>query len=115
MSWFIDSGTGLVTNMLHCIEQQKQIYNCKANNLSVVWYSYMNRQNHLHDYKCLLPNRLHGKAVNYACLANSWNNSVTTLSHGASKVLLWRHNQKLFNLQLINTWLTPSLVNFVPF
>jgi len=31
-------------------------------------------------YKRLLTNRLHGKAAEL-CLANSWNNSVTTTKH----------------------------------
>ena len=45
------------------IEQLKQFYNCKANDL--VWCSYNEpeQMNRLRVYKCLLTNRLHGKAA----------------------------------------------------
>ena len=43
------------------IEQRKQFYNCKANSLGA---------NHLHVYRRLLTNHLHGKAAEL-CLANS--------------------------------------------
>ena len=56
--------------MLAVLEQQKQIYSCKANSLGAVWYSYNERTNHLCDYRRLLTNRLHGKAAEL-CLANS--------------------------------------------
>ena len=45
------------------IEQRKQIYDCKANSLGVMWCSYIERKNRL------LTNRLHGKAAEL-CLAN---------------------------------------------
>ena len=56
------------------IEQQKQFYTCKANDLGVVWCS---RQI---VYRRLLKNCLHDKATEL-CLANSWNNSVTTTKY----------------------------------
>ena len=56
--------------MLAVVEQQKQIYSCKANSLGVVWCSYNERTNHLRVYRRLLTNRLHGKAAEL-CLANS--------------------------------------------
>ena len=52
------------------IEQQKQFYNCEANSLGVVWCSYNEWTNRLHVYRCLLINRLHGKAAELS-LANS--------------------------------------------
>ena len=56
------------------IEQQKQIYSCEANSLDVVWCgvvwcSYNERTNRLRVYRCLLANRLHGKAAEL-CLAS---------------------------------------------
>ena len=51
------------------IEQRKQFYNCKANSLGVVWFSYNERTNRLHAYRRLLTNRSHGKAVELCCLA----------------------------------------------
>ena len=50
------------------IEQRKQVYNCEANDVDVVYI--MNGQNHLHVYRHLLTNRLHGKAAEL-CLGNS--------------------------------------------
>ena len=78
-SSFIDGGAGLVlfSYMLRfslSIEQRKQIYSCEANSLGVVWCgvrSYNKRTNRLRVYKRLLTNRLHGKQLNYVCLANS--------------------------------------------
>ena len=46
------------------IEQRKQFYNCKANDLGAVWYSYNDGTNR---FKCLYKN---GKAAEL-CLANS--------------------------------------------
>ena len=74
-SSFIDSGADLVLSSYmvrfsRSIEQQKQIYSCKANSLGVVWCSYNELTNHLHVYRCLLTNRLHGKAAEL-CLAIS--------------------------------------------
>ena len=74
-SSFIDSGVGLVLSscMVHFsrnIEQRKQIYSYEANRLGVVSCSYNERTNHLRVYRCLLTNRLHGKAAEL-CLANS--------------------------------------------
>ena len=57
------------------IEQRKQVYNCKANNIGGVVYN--ERMNHLRVYRCLLTDRLHGKAAEL-CLAN---NSVTTIKY----------------------------------
>ena len=46
------------------IEQEKQCYNCNANDLSsVVWCSYNKQMKHLSVYRGLLTNRLHGKAA----------------------------------------------------
>ena len=42
--------------------------------------SYNERTNHLRVYRCLLTNRLHGKAAEL-CLANSGNNRVTTTKY----------------------------------
>ena len=53
----------------HSIEQRKQFYSCKANNLGVVWCSYNEQANHLRVYRHLLTNRLHGKAAK-PCLAD---------------------------------------------
>ena len=77
-SSFIDSGAGLVLSScmvrFSCnIEERKQIYSYEANeanSLGVVSCSYNERTNHLHVYRCLLTNRLHGKAAEL-CLANS--------------------------------------------
>ena len=52
------------------IEQRKQIYSYEANSLGGVSYSYNEPTNHLRVYRCLLTNRLHGKAAEL-CLANS--------------------------------------------
>ena len=88
------------------IEQQKHFIIAKLTDLGVVWCSYNEPTNCLCVYRCLLTKCLHGRAADL-CLANSWNNSVTTtkcmtqhtllfLSQGIGKVLLCRHNQKLF-------------------
>ena len=74
-SSFIDSGAGLVlSSCMACfsrnIEQRKQIYSYRANGLGVVSCSYNEQTNHLHVYRRLLTNRLHGKAAEL-CLANS--------------------------------------------
>ena len=37
MSLFIDSGVGCVLSMFCFIDQQKQVYNCKANDVGVVF------------------------------------------------------------------------------
>ena len=73
-SSFIDNGAGLVLSSYmvhfnHSIEQRKQIYSCEANSLGVVSCSYNERTNHLCVYRCLLTNRLHGKAAE---LCNSY-------------------------------------------
>ena len=52
------------------IKQRKHIYSCEANSLGVVSCSYNERTNRLHVYRCLLTNRLHGKAAEL-WLANS--------------------------------------------
>ena len=52
------------------IKQLKQIYSCEANSLGVVRCSFNERRNCLRVYRCLLTNRLHGKAAEL-CLANS--------------------------------------------
>ena len=70
MSLIIDCGVGLVLSISRCIEQQKQFYNCEANNLDVMWCSYNERTNRLRVYRRLLTNHLHGKAAEL-CLANS--------------------------------------------
>ena len=75
MSSFIDSGVGLVlsTYMVRfsrSIEQRKQFYNCEANSLGVAWCSYNEWTNPLRVYRCLLTNRLHGKAAKL-CLGHS--------------------------------------------
>ena len=57
-----------------------EIRNCEANDLGVVWCSYNEQTNRLHIYRCLLTNRLHGKAAEL-CLANSKNNRVTTTKY----------------------------------
>ena len=62
------------------IEQQKHFYNCKANDLGVVWCSYNKRTNRLHVYRHLLTNCLHGKAAELH-LANSRNNRVTSTKY----------------------------------
>ena len=45
------------------IEQRKQFYNCKANDLGVVWCSYNEQTNHISVYRCLLTSCLHGEAA----------------------------------------------------
>ena len=50
------------------IDQQKQFYSCKANSLGVVWCSYNEQTNPLCVYRCLLANRVNGKAAEL-CLA----------------------------------------------
>ena len=63
VSWFINSGTGLVLSIIivrfiPSIEQQKHFTIVK---LTIwVWYGIMNR---LHAYRCFLTNCLHGKAA----------------------------------------------------
>ena len=52
----------------HSIEQRKQIYSCEANSL---WCSYNEQTNRLRVYRCLLTNRLHGKAAEL-CLTNNY-------------------------------------------
>ena len=69
------------------IEQQKQFYNCKANDLGIVWCSYNEWKNPLHVYRRLLTNPLHGKAAEL-CLANNRNNSVTTTKY-MSTLIAW--------------------------
>ena len=73
MSSFIDSGAGLVlsTYMVrfsHNIEQRKQLYNCEANSLGVVWCSYNEQTNRLCVYRRLLTNHLKVKQLNFVCL-----------------------------------------------
>ena len=51
------------------IEQQNQFYNHESNYLGMVRCSYNEQMNHLHAYRHLLTNRLHGKAAEL-CLAN---------------------------------------------
>ena len=58
MSLFIDSGADFSPS----IEQRKQFYNCKANDLGVEWCSYNEWTNRSGVYRRLLTNRLHGKA-----------------------------------------------------
>ena len=57
VSSFIDCGAGLVLFMV-CfspkIEQRKQVYNCKANHVSMVYNEWTN---HLLVYRRLLINR----------------------------------------------------------
>ena len=69
-SSFIDSGVGLVLSSYvvrsSCsIEHRKQIYSCEANGIGcgVVYCNYNEQTNHLRVYRCLLTNRLHGKAA----------------------------------------------------
>ena len=69
-SSFIDSGAGLVLSSYvvrsSCsIEHRKQIYSCEANGIGcgVVYCNYNEQTNHLRVYRCLLTNRLHGKAA----------------------------------------------------
>ena len=60
----------LVLSMVHfspSIQQQKQVYNCEANNVGVVYNEYING---LGVYWRLLTNPLHRKAAEL-CLANS--------------------------------------------
>ena len=67
-SWFV---LALVLN---------SVYNCEANNVGCcydVGCCYNDWKNHLRVYRCLLTNRLHGKAAEI-CLAYSWNNRVAT-------------------------------------
>ena len=40
------------------IEQRKQFYNCEADNLGVVWYSYNEQMNPLCVNRCLLVRKL---------------------------------------------------------
>ena len=61
------------------IEQQKQFYNCKANDLGVVWCS-----------RRLLTNRLHGKAAEL-CLANSGNNRITNKKYMSTLIASTGH------------------------
>ena len=51
------------------IEQRKQFYYCEANSLGVVWCSSNEQTNRLRVYRCLLTNRLHGKAAEL-CLSS---------------------------------------------
>ena len=68
MSSLIDSEAGLVLSVWFALALVKTFYNCKANDLGVVWYiAIMNGQI---GYRCLLTNRLHGKAAEL-CSANS--------------------------------------------
>ena len=72
VSLFIDSGACLyylyMVHFSHSIERRKQFIIAK---LTVwVWCIYNERTNRLRVYKCLLTNRLHGKAAEL-CLANS--------------------------------------------
>ena len=77
MSLFIESGASLVLSIWFILAPVKTLYNSKANDLGVVWCSYSEQTNRLPVYRCLLTNRLHGKAAEL-CLVNSWNNRVTT-------------------------------------
>ena len=43
--------------------ENKFIASCKVNSLGVVWCSYNEWINRLRVYRCLLTNRLHGKAA----------------------------------------------------
>ena len=60
-----ESCTIYIVRFSQSIEQQKQFYNYKANDLGVV-----QQTNHLHVYRRFLTNRLHDKAAKL-CLANS--------------------------------------------
>ena len=51
------------------IEQRKQFYNCKANDISMVWCSY-NEQTYCFYVLTDACKRLHGKAAEL-CLANT--------------------------------------------
>ena len=76
MSAFIDSGASLVLSKAcfsPSIGQQKQVYNCKANDVGDVSVC-------LRMHKHFLINRSHCKAAKL-CLANSWNNSVTATKY----------------------------------
>ena len=69
MGLFIDSGAGLVLSAAHfspSIQQLKQVYNCEASNVGVV---YKEQMNHFHVNRRLLTNRLHDKVAEF-CLAN---------------------------------------------
>ena len=55
----MDGGAGLVSSTYMVrfsfnIEQQKQFYNCEANNLGAVWCSYNEQMNHLRIYRRLV-------------------------------------------------------------
>ena len=68
----------------------KTFYNCKANDLGVVWCSYNEQTNRLRVYRHLLTNRLHGKAAEL-CLANSRNNRVTTTKYMSTIIAFMAH------------------------
>ena len=86
MSSFIDSGVGLVLSIYmvrfsSSIEQRKHFIIIKLTDLSVVWCSYNDRTyRFIRCFRCLLTNRLHGKAAEL-CLANSGNNRVITTKY----------------------------------
>ena len=70
MSLFIGSGVDFVLSMVSfspSIEHRKQVFDCKANVVDVVYNELMNR---VDVYRRLLTNRLHGKAAELY-LANS--------------------------------------------
>ena len=71
MNSLIDSGEGLVLFMAHfspSIQQRKQVYNCKADDVDVVYNERTNRLCFI--YKRLLANHLHSKETEQ-CLADS--------------------------------------------
>ena len=90
-------------------------------------YAY-ERTNRLHVYRCLLTNRLHGKAAEL-CLANSRNNSVTTTKYMCT-LIASQHITLFYQVVLVKFYCdiiteaiyclptlqsTTSLVNFVLF
>ena len=86
MSSFIHSAVIAVV-----LTSKNKFYNCKANDLGVVWCSYNEQTKPLCVYRRLLTNHLHGKAAEL-CLANSWAHVhsifIAFLSRGVGKVLL---------------------------
>ena len=84
------------------IEQRKQIYSSKANALGVAWCSYNERTHRLRVYRRLLANHLHGKAAEL-CLANSWNNSITTTKYieYIKGQLKWKIHIMFYKLDLL--------------
>ena len=65
MSSITDSGMGLVLSMVHfnhSIEQQKQVYNCKANDVGVMYKEQIAKT----CLQMVVNNCLHGKKGNYA-------------------------------------------------